>query len=78
MLLILGLLALSLPATAEMYKWVDAQGSVHFTDNLFNVPQEYLAQIKTYEEQESTLSAASTGSGIVSSAIKTDPSVPQI
>lgn len=35
-------------ATAEMYKWVDDEGRVNFTDNLFNVPQQYLSQVSTY------------------------------
>lgn len=37
-------------ASAEIYKWVDSEGRTHVTDNLFNVPQEYLSQIKTYQE----------------------------
>jgi clan AA aspartic protease (TIGR02281 family) len=43
--------AVALPARAEMYKWTDEAGKVHFTDNLFNVPQKYLEQIKTYREE---------------------------
>lgn len=39
-------------ARAEMYKWVDENGGVHFTDNLFNVPQAQLPKIKTYQEAE--------------------------
>lgn len=45
----------SAPASclAEMYKWVDRQGNTYLTDNLFNVPQEYLSQIITYQESKS-------------------------
>jgi clan AA aspartic protease (TIGR02281 family) len=56
-LLIVALSALFCPVQAEMYKWVDDKGQVHFTDNLFNIPQEYLPKLKTYEERESNLSA---------------------
>ena len=28
----------ALPADAEIYRWVDSQGTVHFTDDLSNVP----------------------------------------
>lgn len=39
-----------LACRAEIYKWVDSENRMHMTDNLFNVPQEYLPQIKTYQE----------------------------
>lgn len=38
------------PALAEIYRWVDSEGHTHMTDNLFNVPQEYISQITTYQE----------------------------
>lgn len=31
-------------AEAATYKWVDAEGSMHFTDNPNTIPQEYLTQ----------------------------------
>lgn len=37
---------------AEMYRWVDRQGNSYVTDDLFNVPQEYLQQIITYQESK--------------------------
>ena len=33
--------ALSSPANAEMYKWVDEQGTVHFTDDASKIPEKY-------------------------------------
>jgi clan AA aspartic protease (TIGR02281 family) len=32
---------------AEIYQWVDGSGSVHFTDNLLNVPPEFRNQLRT-------------------------------
>jgi len=47
--LLLFFAASATPLNAEMYKWVDTTGAMHVTDNLFNVPQEYLSQVKTLE-----------------------------
>lgn len=54
LLLILAFLLLFIAGSgrAEMYKWVDSSGKMHLTDNLFNVPQEYLNQITTYQESK--------------------------
>ncbi len=38
-------------ALAEMYKWVDDSGKMHFTDNVFNIPQKHLNQVRTFEEK---------------------------
>ena len=47
-LLILLLLVLpSMSHAADMYKWVDKNGSVNFTDDLSKVPPEYRDQVKT-------------------------------
>jgi len=35
------LVALVLPAHAEMYKWVDDKGTVHFTDDISSIPEKY-------------------------------------
>jgi len=35
------LIALALPASAEMYKWVDEKGTVHFTDDISSIPEKY-------------------------------------
>lgn len=37
-------------AFAEMYRWEDKSGRIHIAEDLFDVPQEYLSQIKTYKE----------------------------
>src|SRR5512141_3239832 len=44
----------TLPARAELYRWTDEQGNTHFTDNLFNVPQQNLPQTKTFRDMEGT------------------------
>lgn len=41
LLLLLFLLLPSLPVYAEIYRWVDNRGTVHYTDNLGNVPAKY-------------------------------------
>ncbi len=35
------LVAVAFPAYAEMYKWIDEKGSVHFTDDLSKIPEKY-------------------------------------
>lgn len=35
------LISLTLPASAEMYKWVDEKGTVHFTDDISSIPEKY-------------------------------------
>lgn len=37
-------------SAAEMYRWEDKDGKIHVADDIFDVPQEYLPQIKTYKE----------------------------
>ena len=41
---------LSLPASAEFYQYRDESGTLHFTDNLGDVPVEQRAGIKRYHE----------------------------
>jgi chromosome segregation ATPase len=49
--LIIGLLLIgSRPATAEYYKYRDAQGNIRFTDNLTDVPESQRPSAKTFEE----------------------------
>jgi hypothetical protein len=53
---ILILLLLVLPSishAADIYKWVDKDGSVNFTDDLSKVPPEYRDQVKTEEVRDS-------------------------
>jgi len=40
-LLIILLVIVGSPAYAEVYKWVDEKGTVHFTDDLSKIPEKY-------------------------------------
>jgi len=40
------LIALALPASAEMYKWVDEKGTVHFTDDISSIPEKYREKVE--------------------------------
>jgi clan AA aspartic protease (TIGR02281 family) len=47
-LLCITLLAISIPSSyAEMYKWVDDKGTVHFTDDLSTIPERYREDAET-------------------------------
>jgi micrococcal nuclease len=37
---------------ADIYKWIDEQGNLHFTDNLLYVPQEYRDGIEVLKEKK--------------------------
>jgi aspartyl protease family protein len=50
------LIALALPVRAEMYKWVDEKGTVHFTDDLSSIPEKYR---KGVEERKTPIEAPS-------------------
>ena len=39
--LIIGLLTIPFLVHAEVYKWIDDKGDVHFTDNYSNIPEKY-------------------------------------
>lgn len=45
--IIIFLCSLLLPSLldAGFYKWIDEQGSIHFTDNYFNVPERYRKEV---------------------------------
>ncbi len=43
----------SISHAADIYKWVDKDGSANFTDDLSKVPPEYRDQVKTEEVRES-------------------------
>jgi hypothetical protein len=61
----MGILLLSHPVWAEMYRYKDAGGVVRFTDNLANVPEKQRAGMSVYENEPSPAapSAAETPSG---------------
>jgi clan AA aspartic protease (TIGR02281 family) len=48
------LIALTLPASAEMYKWVDEKGTVHFTDDLSSIPEKYREDIEERKTPKGT------------------------
>jgi Domain of unknown function (DUF4124) len=52
-ILILFLFLPSISGAAEIYKWLDKDGSVNFTDDLSKVPPEYRDQVKTEEVRDS-------------------------
>jgi aspartyl protease family protein len=47
LLLIVVLIALAYPAGAEMYRWVDEKGTVHFTDDVSKIPEKYRPDAET-------------------------------
>lgn len=44
------LIGLALPARAEMYKWVDEKGTVHFTDDPSVIPEKYRRDTETRKD----------------------------
>jgi hypothetical protein len=44
------------PAESEIYRWTDAQGNLHFTSDLSQVPKRYRAQSATSESNLSSVS----------------------
>lgn len=51
-IIILGglLLIPAIPATAEVFEYVDNKGITHFTDNLSTIPPQFQSQIEQYAE----------------------------
>jgi len=43
-----------LPSYAEMYKWVDDKGTVHFTDDLSTIPEKYREDAETRKPSKGT------------------------
>ena len=48
-----GVLFWNLPAYAKIYKWVDEQGKVHYTNDPTQLPQDEGAEIETFRELRS-------------------------
>jgi hypothetical protein len=44
-----GWIAGSAAAQGQAYKYKDDRGRVHFTDNLYDIPERYRAQVETRE-----------------------------
>ncbi len=52
-LIILALLFLETPSdTAELFRWEDEQGVVHFTDNQHNIPKQYMDKVTRIRSPE--------------------------
>ena len=59
-ILILLLVLPSISFAADIYRWVDKDGSVTFTDDLDKVPPEYRDQVRTEEVRDSEQTQTST------------------
>jgi hypothetical protein len=59
-ILILLLVLSSISHAADIYKWVDKDGTVNFTDDLNKVPPEYRDQVKTEKVRDSQKTETST------------------
>ncbi|HEX9898043.1 MAG TPA: LpqB family beta-propeller domain-containing protein [Candidatus Methylomirabilis sp.] len=49
--LLLSLLILAMPAKAELYKWVDEEGTLHVTPDFFSIPERYRQGAQSIEEK---------------------------
>jgi hypothetical protein len=56
----MGILLISHPVWAEMYRYRDAGGVVRFTDNLANVPEKQRAGMSIYENEPSPAAPSAT------------------
>jgi hypothetical protein len=43
------------PVYAEIYKWTDDKGGVHFTEDPFTIPDKYRDKVKSRETEEDKL-----------------------
>jgi len=55
-LLIISVFLLAPSGYGEMYKWVDEKGTVHFTDDLSNIPEKYHPGVETQKPAQETSS----------------------
>lgn len=61
--LLLLILSFSLPASAEIYKWVDDKGVTNFTDNRDAIPAKYRKKAVQVSSEKPKPSAAEQGGG---------------
>jgi clan AA aspartic protease (TIGR02281 family) len=66
--LVLSIFLLAAPAAAEIYRWTDENGRVHFTQDLGQVPPRYRKQAETGAKSSSGSSRVQTYSGGSSTA----------
>ncbi len=52
--LTIGLLTIPFGVHAEVYKWIDDKGDVHFTDEYSNIPEKYRLGAETQRSPEET------------------------
>jgi hypothetical protein len=59
--LTIGLLTIPFLVHAEVYKWIDDKGDVHFTDNYSNIPEKYrpVAETQRFPQDPKDTSPAS-------------------
>ncbi len=50
-LIVLVLLAFAGPASAELYKYTDSRGELHFVDDISKVPKKYRKQLESAEPE---------------------------
>jgi len=57
----LGLLLHSQLAHAEIYKWVDEKGTVHFTEDPATIPEKYREKVKSRTTDEDLMTPGTSG-----------------
>ena len=65
-LFMIVLVALAYPAGAEMYRWVDEKGTVHFTDDLSTIPERYRPDAETRKGPRETPPSGARGKSTAS------------
>jgi aspartyl protease family protein len=66
LLLIVILVAFASPAGAEMYRWVDEKGTVHFTDDLSTIPERFRPDAETRKDSRETAPPGARGKPLTS------------
>ena len=64
LLTILTALLFAQPSSAQVYKWVDEKGSVHFTDDFLQIPEKYRLKTEQMEIKEKKLEPKAQGDGL--------------
>jgi len=64
LLTILTALLFAQLSSAQVYKWVDEKGSVHFTDDFLQIPEKYRLKTEQMEIKEKKLEPKAQGDGL--------------